>query len=297
MRTEELMHEVKRLELATKRRSGNLLAGRYHSAFKGRGIEFAEVREYEPGDDVRDIDWNVTARAGKPFIKRFVEERQLTVVLAVDTSASGLFGSSGRSKSRAINEAAAAVALAAERNGDRTGLLLFSDEIGLVLPPARGPRHQLRLFRELLASEPRGAGRAMPEALEDIRRVAPRHALVFVLSDFAPPPGTDLESLQLPLSMLARRCDTVCVRVTDPLERDLPPVGLVEFTDPETGARSTIDTGSRRLRRKVRERFDRDTAAVRTLFRRSGAELVETATDRDVVDDLVRLFRRRGERR
>lgn len=297
MQTEELMHQVKRLELATKRRSGNLLAGRYQSAFKGQGIEFAEVREYEPGDDVRSIDWNVTARAGKPFIKRFVEERQLTVVLAVDTSASGLFGSTGRSKSRALTEAAAAITLAAERNGDRTGLVLFSDEIGLVLPPARGPRHQLRLFRELLAAEPSGAGRAMPEALEDIRRVARRHALVFLLSDFTPPPGRHLDELHVPLSMLSRRCDAVCVRVTDPLERDLPPVGLIEVNDPETGRRAVLDTSSKRTRRHVRERFDAEAAAVRTLCRRAGADLIESATDRDVIDDLVRLFRKREQRR
>jgi uncharacterized protein (DUF58 family) len=152
-------------------------------------------------------------------------------------------------------------------------------------------------LRELLAAEPKGAGRAMPIAMEDIRRVAPRHALVFLLSDFTPAPNADLADLHLPLSMLARRCDTVCLRVTDPLERDLPPVGLVEVTDPETGRRRTIDTTSKRLRRQLRERFDADSAAVRTLCRRAGAELVETATDHDVIDDLARLFRKREERR
>ncbi len=297
MRTEELMTQVRRLDLATKRRSGELLAGRYHSAFKGQGIEFAEVREYEPGDDIRSIDWNVTARTGKPFIKRFVEERLLTVHIAVDTSASALFGSTGRSKARTIAEAAAAITLAAERNGDRSALTLFSDDIHLVLPPGRGPRHQLRLLRELLSTAPAGTGSAMPHALEDLRRTTRRHSLVFLFSDFTPAPGQTLADLFLPLSMLARRCDLVAFRVADPLERDLPPVGLIELTDPETGRRVLFDTSSRRARKQLRDRFDRHAAELKDLCRRAGADLVESATDHDTIDDLARLFHKREQRR
>lgn len=293
----ELFQKIRRLEIRTKGMVDSVFGGEYHSAFKGRGIEFAEVRPYQIGDDIRSIDWNVTARAGKPFIKRYVEERQLTLVLAVDTSASGLFGSTGRSKATTIAETAAALTLAADRTGDRVALVLFSDDIDLVLPAGRGPRHQHRLLREVLNAEPKGAGLAMPEALEDIRRVARRHSLVFLLSDFTPGPGGSLDDIRLPLSMLARRCDTVCVRVTDPLERDLPAAGLVELRDPETGRVTLLDTSSKRVRAHVRERFDRDAEAVRRLCALAGTDLVETATDRDVVDDLARLFRKRGQRR
>ncbi len=291
------MEEVRRLQIRTRRRVDDLFAGEYHSAFLGKGIEFAEVREYAPGDDVRDIDWNVTARAGKPFIKRYIEERQLTVMLCVDASASGLFGTVAKTKGRLIAEAGAAIAYTALRNNDRVGMMRFSDDVGLYLPPRKGPRHLLRLLRELLGTEPHGAGTAFPDALETLGSVLHQRAILFIASDFLPPPGAAMDDLERPLAVLGRRHDVIALRVGDPRERSLPNLGLIELEDPETGKRVLMDTSSRRLRRMHRDIADRRLAESDRVLRRAGVDVIDLTTDRPFGIELERYFRLRQRRR
>lgn len=295
MLTEELMREVRRLEIRARRRVDELFAGEYHSAFRGQGVEFAEVREYEPGDDVRSIDWNVTARTGRPFVKRFVEERQLSVMLVLDQSASTIFGSGDRSKARLMAEMSAVLALAASRNADRAGLLTFSDEIELFLPPRKGRTHVQRLIREVLGAEPRGRGRAMPDALSMLRRVLSRHSIIFLVSDFMDEAwSADAEpEWLLPLRLLSRRHDVTALRVTDPREIEPPRLGLVEFEDPESGRRLVMDTGRRSRRLSHRRAMDARRKRLSELLGRARVDLVDLSTDRPFVDDLHRYFRAR----
>ncbi|MEZ6243608.1 MAG: DUF58 domain-containing protein [Phycisphaerales bacterium] len=299
MLTEELMREVRRLEVRARRRVDELFAGEYHSAFRGQGVEFAEVREYEPGDDVRSIDWNVTARTGRPFVKRFTEERQLSVVLVLDLSASTLFGSGDRPKARLMAEMSAVLALAASRNADRAGLLTFSDQVELYLPPRKGRTHVQRLIREVLDTEPRGRGRAMPDALAMLRRVLSRHSVVFLVSDFLDEDSAgDAEpAWELPLRLLARRHDVTALRVTDPRELDPPRLGLIEVHDPETGRRVLADMGSRSVRRRHRVRMIESERHLEQRLGRAKVDLVRLSTDRPFVDDLHAYFRRREGRR
>ncbi|MFN0133135.1 MAG: DUF58 domain-containing protein [Phycisphaerales bacterium] len=292
MLTDELMREVRRLQVRTRRRVEGLFAGRYHSAFKGRGIEFSEVREYEPGDDVRAIDWNVTARAGRPFIKRFVEERELTVVLAVDVSASETFGSAGRPKRRLAAEAAAVIALAAARNNDRVGLLLFSDHTELFVPPRKGRTHLLRVLRELLSFEPTGRGTDLAGAAAFLGGVLSRHALVFVVSDF------QAVGWETRLRILRRKHEVIALTLSDPRERSLPAGRLVETIDPESGERALVDCASSSTRRRFEEAWREADSALKQSLDRARVGRVALSTDRPFVPDLVRHFsakeRRRG---
>lgn len=291
MLTDELMREVRRLQLRTKRRVEGLFAGEYHSAFKGRGIEFAEVREYEPGDDVRAIDWNVTARSGKTFIKRFHEERELTVMLVVDLSRSGSFGSSGREKSKVAVEVAAVLALTASMNNDRVGLMIFAEEVELFLPPRKGRTHVLRLLRELLNFEPKGNGTDVSAALERMGQVLHRRALAFVISDFESRP------FERVLKVVSRQHEMVAVQVSDPREGDLPNVGLMEISDAETGERMVVDTSSGRTRREYAKLAAEREQERRRLFARARVDRVGVSTDRPFVHDLERYFRMREHRR
>lgn len=291
MLSEELRREVRRLSFRTRRRVNTLLAGGYHSAFKGRGIEFAEVREYEPGDDVRVIDWNVTARVGRPFVKRFVEERELSVMLVVDRSASGWFTSAEKSKSRVGVELSAVVGMSAATNHDRVGLLLFTDRVERFLPPRRGRNHLLRVTRELLGFEPMGRGTDVGMALEHASKVLKRRSVVFVVSDFA---SADFER---PLRALSRRHEVVAVRVEDPRERSLPAAGLVDLEDAEGGEVVTVDLGSARVRRAVEEGWRARRSALAGMFARAKVDVVEVSTERNFVDDLAGYFRRRERRR
>ena len=299
--TAALMAEVRRLRMSALRRVDDLFAGEYHSAFKGHGIEFDEVRAYQPGDEVRSIDWNVTARAGRPFIKRFREERQLTVQLVVDASASGVWGSGRRTTQRLLAEACAVLGLAAQRNNDRAALTLFSDELLLRLPPARGATHQLRLLRELLGARPAGAGRAMGEALEKTARGLKRRSIVFLASDFLLPEiDTTLPELVSTLRLARRRHELVALRATDPRQTDLPSVGLIELQDPETGRLVRVDSSSRRVRQRWADSQRAHAERVAKALRESGCDLVELSTEREPADDLARYFRmreRRGARR
>lgn len=291
MLTEELMREVRRLQLRTKRRVQGLFAGEYQSAFKGRGIEFAEVREYEPGDDVRAIDWNVTARSGKTFIKRFHEERELTVMLLVDLSPSGSFGSSGKDKARVAVEVAAVLALTASMNNDRVGLLIFADQVELFLPPRKGRTHMLRLLRELLNFEPKGQGTDVGAALEHMGRLLNRRSLAFVISDFESRP------FERVMKVVSRQHEMVAVQVSDPREAELPNVGLVHVVDAESGERQTIDTSSARARREYAKLAAERVQEQSRLFARAKVDRVRVSTDRPFVADLERYFRVREGRR
>jgi uncharacterized protein (DUF58 family) len=287
----ELAKQVRLLEIRTRHAVTEVFAGEYSSAFKGRGIEFAEVREYEPGDDVRTIDWNVTARTGKPFVKRFTEERELTVLLAVDLSASGDFGTQERSTRRLAVEAAAVLAFAAARKGDRVGIVIFTDRVELFIPPKKGARHALRLIRELLAFEPTHPRTNLGAAAEHIARVVRKRAVVFVVSDFL------YEGTSDALGAIAARHDVIAVRVGDPRDRELAAAGVLEVRDPETGARAMIDSSSRRVRDAyAAAAMDREDGLTMTL-RRAGVDDVELSTVREYVHDLVELFHRREKRR
>lgn len=292
------MREVRRLRVTTRRRVDGLLTGGWRSAFRGQGIEFSEVREYEPGDDVRSIDWNVTARTGRPFIKRFVEERQLTVVYAFDASGSSVFGSVGRSKARLMAETGAVIAAAAMANRDRVGLMRFSDEVDLYLPPGRGPRHQQRVMRELLSVEPAGRGLAIAGAVEGLGGMLERHAVVFIASDFMLPEEAGLEErFELGLKRLVRRHEVIALRVSDRREGEVPAIGLVRFMDPETGRAVLVDTSSRGVREGLRRRAMDRRERTERVMRRCGVELVELATDRPFVRDLLAAMRARERRR
>ncbi|MBX3363980.1 MAG: DUF58 domain-containing protein [Phycisphaeraceae bacterium] len=293
--TEEMMREVRRLQFRTRRRVTDLFAGNYHSAFKGSGIEFAEVREYEPGDDVRSIDWNVTARAGRTFVKRFVEERQLTVMLALDVSGSGMFASVGREKAFVAAELAAVLAYVAGRHRDRVGLLTFAGSTREFIPPATGRTHLLRIMRELvLAREPAGTT-DIPSALAFLGNVLRRKAVIFVLSDFlAPQEG--IEGWEPAMRLLNRRHEVIAVRLSDRREGDLPAAGLVRFRDAETGATRVVDL-NKRTRKRTLELAERTRREAERAMARCGVDRIDVSTDRPFVHELYRAFRRRGLRR
>ncbi len=319
MLTEDLMKKVRQIEIATGRAVNEVFAGEYSSAFKGQGMEFAEVRLYQPGDDVRTIDWNVTARTGEPHVKRFVEERELTVMLAVDLSPSGRFGSMVRLKNELAAELCAVLAFAATRSNDKAGLLLFTDRVERFIPPAKGTRHVLRIVRELLDFEPpSGGGRRgtdVPAALEHLRQTLKKRAVIFVVSDFLiegaasglrpdaarlTEPGTfnlAASKFETNLKLLARRHDVICCSIDDPRERSLPRAGLVELEDAETGERFVLDTSSPSVRRKYEAMALRRRENLRMQFRRMGIDHIEAATDRPYVQALIDLFRRREGRR
>lgn len=279
-----------RLQIRTRRLVDGLLAGHYHSVFKGSGIEFAEVREYVPGDDVRTIDWNVTARLGFPFVKRHVEERELTVMLLVDVSASGRFGSAGRLKATVAAELGALIAASAVRNNDRVGLVLFSDRVERFVPPQRDRHATLRVIRDLLESAPSHPRTDLAPALDLLETVVRRRALAFVLSDF------QATGYGGPLRRAHRRHEVIPVCIGDRRERELPDVGLLALRDLETGREVLLDTSSPAVRRAYTARFDALRAERRRLFAALGIDAIEVDAAEDPVRPLVRFFRRREER-
>ena len=286
----EVMRQVKLIELRTRGLVNSLFAGEYRSVFKGQGMEFSEVREYQAGDEVRSIDWNVTARMRRPFVKRYIEERELTVMLAVDLSGSERFGTRRRFKSELASELAAVLAMSAVRNNDRVGALLFTDRVEHVVPPRKGRRHALRLVRDFLAFQPVGRGTDIPMATEYLNRMLRHHTIIFLVSDFAQ------EGLERPLKLLAQRHDLVAVSVEDPSEQTLPDLGLARFVDPETGDVVDVDTSDAR----VREAFDRavteERDARRRLLRRLAVDEVPVRTDAGIIEPLLRFFRARETR-
>ncbi len=286
----EILKQVKRVELKTRGLVDALFAGEYRSVFKGQGMEFAEVREYSPGDEVRAIDWNVTARMNKPFVKRYVEERELTIVLALDISGSERFGSVVRFKSDMMTEFAAVIALAAVRNNDRVGLVFFTDRIEHVVPPRKGKRHVLRIVRDLLAFEPRSTRTDLRPALEYMQRTLRQHSVIFLVSDFQD------DGYEHALKVLRRRHDVVAVTLNDPAEQTLPSVGLARMRDPETGQFLEIDTTDRRVRAAYAEHIAAELAVRRRVLRRAGVDEVELTTDGSVIEPLLKFFRTRETR-
>jgi len=286
-----MLSRIRRIEIRARRLVANIFLGEYHSVFRGRGIEFSEVRQYEPGDDVRLIDWNVTARMGAPYIKKYIEERELTIVLAVDVSASSAFTSAGMTKRELAADVAATLAFAAIANGDRVGLLAFSDRVEQYVRPAKSRRHVLRIIRELLYLQPQGRSTDIGDALAYLARVTRRRAIVFVLSDFF---DTGYEPA---LRAAALRHEIVALTLADPRERDLPDVGLLEVEDAETGERALLDTSSGRVRsawaRRGEELRDRRRKTLAAL----GVEEVALSTGASYVEPLLRAFRARETRR
>jgi len=297
-RLRAIMEKVRRIELRTRRLVDEHLAGHYHSVFRGRGIDFDSVREYVPGDEVRTIDWNVTARAGRPFVKQFREERELVVWLLIDVSASGDFGSGGATKRELAAELACVLALSAVRNNDKVGLLMFSDRIEVRVPPAKGRRHVMRVVREILACRPQGQGTDIAVALDVVGRDALRRAVVFVLSDFELPDdgGVTLAKLERSVRPVGARHDLVAFEVRDPHERALPDLGLVTLEDAETGDVITLDTGRRRVRDRFAALAARRDADMRRALRRLRVETLSLDTSRPYLPTLLGFFEARERR-
>jgi uncharacterized protein (DUF58 family) len=288
MLSKELIKKIRQIQIRTSHQVTEVMAGEYKSAFKGRGMEFDEVRQYQPGDDVRTIDWNVTARTGNPYVKRFVEERELTVMLMVDASSSGSFGSINRSKNEVAAELAALLAYSAIRSNDRVGLIIFTDQIEKFVPPKKGRQHVLRVIREILYfNKPEHSATNITAALEYLQKICIRRSVVFLISDFLS------EGYDKALLLASKRHDLIPVTITDPREVELPDVGLLDLMDAETGERIMIDTHDS----KVRKAFaflgtsERDTRTKK--FRQVNAESLDIRTDASYVDELVRFFKRR----
>ncbi len=286
----ELAKKIRFIQIHTSRAVNDVLAGEYHSVFKGRGMEFDEVREYAPGDDIRTIDWNVTARTGSPYVKRFVEERELTVMFLVDLSASGSFGTREKLKNEVAAELCALLAFSAIKNNDKVGLIVFTDHIELYIPPKKGVSHVLRVIRDLLNFEPSRAHTDVAQALDFLGRVTHRRAVVFLVSDF------QAEGYEKRLRITARRHDLIAVSLTDPREAKLPAAGLIELEDAESGERVVVDSGSAAVRRRyealARERADKLTSSLRSM----GIDQIPVVTGEDYVRDLVKFFRVRERR-
>lgn len=287
----ELLKKVRQIQIGTSRIVNDLFAGQYHSAFRGLGMEFEEVCPYQIGDDVRLIDWNVSARYGVPFIKKFREERELTVMLVVDASSSGLFGSGQQFKLDVAAEMCAVLAFSAIRSNDKVGLILFSSEVEKYVPAKKGTQHVLRIIRELLYHEPQRRGTDIAEALTFLNRVTTRKSVCFLVSDFL------AEGYEPALRVARRRHDLIPIVITDPRETELPAVGFLELEDAETGEVLLVDTSNPTLRRRYAELATARTDARTTLFRRMDTDAIEIRTDRPYVEPLVRFFRKRQRRR
>lgn len=298
-RLAEIVAKVRRIEIRTSRLVTETMAGQYHSVFKGRGMNVEEVREYVPGDEVRTIDWNVTARTGRPFVKKFTEERELTILLLVDVSASERFGSGATSKRELAAEVASTIALSAIQNHDKVGLVLFTDQIEQYVPPGKGRSHVLRVVREILFFEPAHGGTDIPRALDFANQVVHRRAIAFLLSDFLLPGGlaAGRDAFARALRLTNRRHDLIALALQDPREQDLPDVGRVVLEDAESGAQVEVDTGSAAVRRRVAEAAVDERQALLQLFRGAGVDALELGTATPYLPALLRFFRMRARRR
>lgn len=289
METEELLQKVRKIEIKTKGLSNNIFAGEYHSAFKGRGMAFSEVREYQYGDDVRDIDWNVTARLSKPYVKVFEEERELTVMLLVDVSGSLDFGTQNRTKRQLLTEIAATLAFSAIQNNDKIGVIFFSDKIEKFIPPKKGRKHILFIIRELLGFQPSSNKTDVGNAVEFMTNAIKKRCTVFLLSDFI-----DSKDYSNQLTVANRRHDVVALQIYDRRMVELPNVGIVKMLDAETGKDTFIDTSSSAVRKAHHEWWAGHQAWLRTAFTKSNIDNVSIRTDEDYVRALMNLFRHRG---
>ncbi|XZF12823.1 DUF58 domain-containing protein [Chitinophagaceae bacterium MMS25-I14] len=288
MTTAEILKRVRRIEIKTRGLSNHIFAGEYHSAFKGRGMSFSEVREYTPGDDVKAIDWNVTARFSHPFVKVFEEERELTVMLLVDVSSSSLFGTQQRLKRELITELSAVLSFSAATNNDKVGVIFFSDKVEKFIPPKKGRSHILRIIRELIALEPGPSnGTKVGAALEFLNNALKKRTITFVMSDFISAP------YEAPLQLAARRHDLVGIQVYDKHDREMPAAGLVQAADAETGELRWLDTDDKNLRNHYAASFDQHKKYCQQAFRKSGASLMGVRTDEDYVKVLQGFFKGR----
>lgn len=290
MISKEILKKVRKIEIRTKGMVNNILGGEYQSAFKGRGMEFSEVREYNYGDDIRQIDWNVTARTGDPFIKQFEEEREQTLMLCVDISPSGIFGSKNKSKMELSIEICAVLAFSAIKNGDKVGLVLFTDEIEKVIPPKKGRKHVLRLIRELLTTEPEGTGTDLSEALSYVNRLLNRRAIVILASDFQD------ENYDRQMKITSRKHDLVNILITDKLEDELPDLGLIPLKDAETGEERLVDSSSEKVRRAYQKKRELRKEKLRDRFLRMKIDTIELDTNASYIRPLMSFFRRRVHR-
>mgnify|MGYP002623239843 CR=1 FL=1 len=293
MTPEELIKKVRKIEIRTKALSHQIFAGEYHSAFKGRGMAFSEVREYQWGDDVRNMDWNVTARMSSPYVKVFEEERELTVVLLVDISRSGLFGTQVKTKREQIAEIAATLAFSAILNNDKVGCLLFTDKVEKFIPPAKGRTHFLHIVREILEYEPESTGTDIGEALRFLTGAIKKKCTCFILSDMLDTEADGSPRYEEALKVAVNRHDISVVRVSDPREKSLPNIGLVNAKDAESGASRWINTASRKVRNSYGEWFRTSTAGANRLLLRYQVDHVDISTDEDYVKGLLNLFHRR----
>lgn len=288
---QDLLKKVRRIELRTSRLVDDVLAGGYHSAFKGRGMEFEEVRQYQIGDDVRTIDWNVSARFGEPFVKLYREERELTVILLVDVSGSQHFGTHKQFKDELVAEICATLSISAIRNNDKVGLICFSDRIEAYIPPRKGTKHVLRVIRELLALEPEGSGTNVAGALEFLNKVQKKRSIVFLVSDLQD------RNWQRPLQIANRRHDVVAVRTDDTAEHELPNVGLLRIVDPETNRAKVIDTSSKKVRQAWKQLASERTIAIEQTLRRCNVDEIHVQTGEPFTNVLRQFFRRREGKR
>jgi uncharacterized protein (DUF58 family) len=289
--TSALLKKVRKIEIKTKGLSNHIFAGEYHTAFKGKGMAFSEVREYQPGDDIRSIDWNVTARYNSPFVKVFEEEREMTVMLLIDVSASGNFGTQKQFKRELATEFAAILAFSAINNNDKVGVIFFTDKVEQFIPPKKGKSHILRIIREVLAFEPTGKGTDIAGALEYFLAVIKKRSICFILSDFMN------KEFDRPLKIASKKHDLVALRIHDIREDTLPNVGLVPMQDAETEKMLFVDTSSKKVRDNFAKNRAQATAKLRKLFPASGVDLIDITTGTDYVKPLINFFKTRGKRR
>jgi uncharacterized protein (DUF58 family) len=287
---------MRELEIRTRRMVDDSMAGAYHSVFKGRGMDFDEVREYSPGDEVRTIDWNVTARAGRAFVKKFTEERELTLFLVVDISASGNFGSGAMAKRDLAAEVASVLAFSAIRNSDKVGLILYTDRIERYLPPKKGRRHVLRVVRDILYHEPRDVGTDTVKTLDVVNRLLHRRAVVFLISDFQTTrdPGAERAQLRRAVRQTNRRHDLIAVHIEDPREQELPNVGIITLEDAETGEIVELDTTRTTVRKRFKDLSVERALRLRSDLRAEGVDTVQLRTDKPYIPPLQRFFKSRG---
>ena len=291
MSTSALLKKVRKIEIKSKGLSNHIFAGEYNTAFKGKGMAFSEVREYQPGDDIRSIDWNVTARYNSPFVKVFEEEREMTVMLLIDVSASGNFGTQEQFKRELATELAAILAFSAIKNNDKVGVIFFTDKVEQFIPPKKGKSHILRIIREVLAFEPTGKGTDIAGALEYFSAVIKRRSICFILSDFMS------KEFDRPLKIASKKHDLVALRIHDTREDTLPNVGLVPVQDAETEKMLFVDTSSKKVRDNFAKNRVQATEKLRKLFPASGADLIDITTGTDYVKPLINFFKTRGKRR
>lgn len=291
MSTSALLKKVRKIEIKTKGLSNHIFAGEYHTAFKGKGMAFSEVREYQPGDDIRSIDWNVTARYNSPFVKVFEEEREMTVMLLIDVSASGNFGTQEQFKRELATELSAILAFSAINNNDKVGVIFFTDNVEQFIPPKKGKSHILRIIREVLAFEPTGKGTDIAGALEYFSAVIKKRSICFILSDFMS------KEFDRPLKIASKKHDLVALRIHDLREDTLPNVGLVPMQDAETEKMLFVDTSSKKVRDNFAKNRAQTNEKLRKLFPASGVDLIDITTGTDYVKPLINFFKTRGKRR